>query len=235
MNKVLLIDADSLLWKNIEDLDTYKDRIDEIMSELVGLTEASHYKVFLEAPNTRSFRSLFHKDYKGNRVSKKPDNFREIRDYIIEVYNPYLSYLEETDDSIVSTHKYISDNYPLTSVVIATPDKDFKTKEVSIFDTYHGRYGELYDISKDEAEYNFYFQMLVGDSADNVKGCKGVGKKGAEKILDKSSNYFVSTYRAYVKAFGDVSRTEWRKNKILLTLRDDVRPCVELDKAEFDG
>jgi 5'-3' exonuclease len=36
--------------------------------------------------------------------------------------------------------------------------------------------------------YNFYHQMLVGDTIDNVVGVTGVGKKNAERILKGATN-----------------------------------------------
>ena len=40
-----------------------------------------------------------------------------------------------------------------------------------------------YLISPNDAIRFFYYQMLVGDTADNVKGVKGIGPKKAERIL----------------------------------------------------
>jgi 5'-3' exonuclease len=30
----------------------------------------------------------------------------------------------------------------------------------------------------------FYYQLLVGDSADNIKGCKGIGKVKANRAIE---------------------------------------------------
>lgn len=234
MERVVLLDFDSICYKAMEDLDTYKDRVDEIISQIVEETSATHYKVFLEAPGSKSFRKLLNHKYKANRKGKPlPINFKDIKDYIIESYNPYLSYLEETDDSIISTLKYLNNEYPLTEVIIAANDKDYKTKELVYYDLYYGRFGEIVDISKKEANYNFWIQMLVGDSTDNVSGVRGIGKKGAERILKSSKNYFISTYRAYYSKYGVEAREEFKENYLMLNLRDDTRPCTEFDKVEF--
>ena len=235
MERVVLIDADSLLYKSIEDLGEYKDRIDTIISDIITETDSSHYRVFLEAPKSKSFRKLLNTTYKKNRKGRPlPINFVEIKQYIMEEYNAYLSYLEETDDSVVSTHNYLKKEYPFTDVVIAANDKDYKTKEVTYYDLYHGRFGEISDISKDEAKYNFYKQMLMGDSADNVGGVKGIGSKTADNILKLSKNPFIITYRTYLTRFGSDARDKWNKNMNMLYLREDVRPCVEFSEVNYE-
>jgi len=39
-------------------------------------------------------------------------------------------------------------------------------------------------VSPRDALRFFYYQLLVGDSADNIKGAKGIGPKKAERILE---------------------------------------------------
>ena len=235
MKTVVLIDADSLLYKGIEDLGEYKDRIDTIISDIITETDSSHYRVFLEAPKSKSFRKLLNTTYKKNRKGRPlPINFVEIKQYIMEEYNAYLSYLEETDDSVVSTHNYLKKEYPFTDVVIAANDKDYRTKEVTYYDLFYRRFGEISDISKDEAKYNFYKQMLMGDSADNVGGVKGIGSKTADNILKLSKNPFIITYRTYLTRFGSDARDKWNKNMNMLYLREDVRPCVEFSEVNYE-
>jgi hypothetical protein len=55
---------------------------------------------------------------------------------------------------------------------------------------YHFKHKVIYNITEEEALYNFYEQMIIGDTADNVNYCKGYGKKYAEKYLgDCKSKY----------------------------------------------
>ena len=41
-----------------------------------------------------------------------------------------------------------------------------------------------YIISPFDGLYNFYYQLLVGDSTDGIPGARGIGKVKAEKILN---------------------------------------------------
>ena len=235
MDKVVLIDADSLLYKGLEDVNEYMDRIDDILSTIIHDTKSTHYKVFLESKSNNTFRKIVNRLYKANRVSKElPINFVEIKDYIIETYNPFLSVGVETDDSMVSTLKYIQQLYPLTDIVIAANDKDYLTFPITYYDLYHGRIGDIKVVSKDEAEYNFYKQLLMGDSVDNVKGIKGIGPKGASKVLDNSSNHFLSVCREYKNAYKGKWKDQIRLNYLMLKLRDDARPCKDFEKVEFN-
>ena len=78
------------------------------------------------------------------------------------------------------------------------------------------------------------YQSILGDSADNVPGVKGIGKVGAEKLL-KEYGSLDSIYEnlATIKGANQKKLIESRDNaymsKELVTLRDDV-----LDELDFD-
>jgi DNA polymerase-1 len=67
---------------------------------------------------------------------------------------------------------------PGVNCVIVSQDKDMKTIPGSVW---NGE--ELTTYSEDEADYHHMLQTLTGDTADGYKGCPGVGKVKAEKIL----------------------------------------------------
>jgi len=234
MDVVTLIDADGLLYKGIEDLDEYKDRIDEIITQIIVDTNATNYRVFLEAKGNITFRKVLNPSYKSNRSGKElPANLIEIKDYIIETYNPYLSVGVETDDSIISTWRYLKDNYPLTDVVVAANDKDYLTYPIDHYDLYHGRFGDTQSISVKEASLNFHKQLLTGDAVDNVKGIKGIGSKGADKILSLSTSYSLTVCREYKKAYKGKWKDQLKINYLMLKLLDKTRSCKSFDKVEF--
>lgn len=78
------------------------------------------------------------------------------------------------------------------------------------------------------------YQSILGDSADNVPGVKGIGKVGAEKLL-KEYGSLDNIYEnlATIKGANQKKLIESKDNaymsKKLVTLRDDV-----LDDLEFD-
>ncbi len=235
MEKICLIDADSFLFKGIEDILAYQDRIDDMISQIVQDTKSTHYRVFLESPGNYTFRKILFSDYKANRANKElPVNYLEIKNYIIETYNPLLSIGVETDDTIISTCKYLKDNYPLTDVIIAANDKDYQTFPITYYDTYYNRFGETKTISQEEANFNFWLQMAMGDGADGVKAIPNIGKVKATKLLKDSKNLFMSVYRQYHLVYGRKSREYFMKAYTLLKLKDDSKPCKSFDKAVFN-
>ena len=62
---------------------------------------------------------------------------------------------------------------------------------------YHYKHQEIIDISPYEALYNFYEQMIVGDSADNVNYCKGYGKAYAKKLFKDCKTHYQFTKKTY--------------------------------------
>ena len=62
---------------------------------------------------------------------------------------------------------------------------------------YHYKHKEILDISEDDALYNFYEQMIMGDSADNVNFFKGKGRKFAEKYFLECKTKYQYTRKLY--------------------------------------
>jgi 5'-3' exonuclease len=69
----------------------------------------------------------------------------------------------------------------------------------------------------------FYKQIIMGDGADNIKGAKGVGPKGAEKALD-GLNDEREMYDKCVDIYKSVGMTEEEviSNARLLWLRREI-------------
>jgi DNA polymerase-1 len=59
--------------------------------------------------------------------------------------------------------------------------------------------GESLNITKEEADKNFFIQALTGDATDGYKGLSGVGIKKAEAILG-ARPHWGAVEDAYVKA-----------------------------------
>jgi 5'-3' exonuclease len=54
---------------------------------------------------------------------------------------------------------------------------------------YNWRRKDLYETNKYASEFNFWKQMIVGDSTDNVQGIRGLGEKKATQILQQLEPY----------------------------------------------
>ena len=236
----LLFDIDSLLWQSgyckkeedpqgegyVRDVDTaiykFEEGIFRVFSELeetYGMP-VDKYKFFVGGYN--NFRKVVTTSYKCNRsLTTSPPTFEALKNHAIIHWNAYECNGVEADDVVAATWRQITelDFEGSNNVIVASIDKDYKQLPCLFFDYYHKRFN-LVQIQPNEASFNFYKQMLMGDSSDGIKGVKGVGKDKADKILGQTSEYgyFRRAYAEYVKRYGRKSREEWIINHMLLTL-----------------
>lgn len=250
---ILLIDADSIAYISclckkeedpegegfVRDIETAKTKFDEGIHRIFAALDEKYgrqvylYKVFIGGKN--NFRKVINPMYKHRRdTKKKPPLLGELQDYIYFQYDAHVSIGLETDDTVAATW------YDITStdfegeydVVIASLDKDYKQlPNLLFFDYYHTRF-ELTFVSEHEACKNFYMQMLMGDSADDVVGVKGMGVKGAEALLSDAATpmqMFIKAYRKYVEVYRAKAGREWVKNHTMLKLHlhNVVTPKLE--------
>lgn len=230
--KIVLIDSDSLCYIGGDDESVVLDKIDEAITNIINGASATHYVVFTEGLNNNSFRKKIVQSYKSGRVGRPlPDFYHTIKQYLISDWNGYGIQGYETDDVIISSWRKLTQEYPFSEVIIATMDKDYKTYPIMMFDTYFKRFGEMYNITDNEANYNFYLQMLQGDSSDSVSGAKGIGVKKGSDLLDKSSNYFITVCREYRRIYGGRWIKFFIKNKVQLRLLDNLRVDFNLNEV----
>jgi hypothetical protein len=107
------------------------------------------------------------------------------------------------------------------NVMIVSIDKDYKQFPCLMYN-YHYKHKEVLDISEDEALYNFYEQMIIGDTADNVNYFRGRGKKFAEKYLadcDTKYQYTKKMYELFKQEYKGKARQKYAECYHLLKLR----------------
>jgi 5'-3' exonuclease len=191
---ILLVDADSLIFascyspkreegmffEKIEDV-TYK--FDEVFQSIINeLTDQYNVTQVLVFNDGRAnFRKLITKKYKANRVpQKKPPLLEEIHKYVRDTYDSHCALGMETDDLVAIYWSKLIEVWGRDQVMIVSIDKDYLQFPALVY-RYHTK--ELCDLTKEEARYNFYEQMIVGDQTDNVNYFFGKGKKFAEKYF----------------------------------------------------
>lgn len=166
--------------------------------------------IFIVFSSSTNFRKGRYPDYKANRKQPKPKMYGTGVAYLRSHYICIDAIDEEADDRMVIEREK-------NGGILASSDKDFLTVPGQLYNIMKGTFT---DISKWDASYNFYTQVLVGDRADNVQGCKGIGPKKAAKILDNGGgdrDFYVLTRKAY-EAAGQ-SYDEMDKAGFLLHLR----------------
>lgn len=193
------------------------------------------YQMYLSGSSAENYRHEFaiSHPYKGNRKSDKPKWYHELRKYVMDEYDCDMSTNNEADDtvSIAFTTEYkaflkLADTTAPQPCVVSV-DKDF--------DQLRGiRYDFIKEVevvkSRREGDLNLYRQVMEGDTADNIKGIFGVGKKKATALL-KDCQTPREMYDVCVAAWIDkyecpeedaVKRVEENLNLLFLQREKDV-------------
>ena len=237
---ILLVDADSLAWSSCfkrkenpddnpfyENIDEVTLKFDEVLMSIVNKLEefypVEEVRVFNNSKG--NFRKQISKTYKANRKPIDiPPLLNEVHRFIGKEYNGQSGYGYETDDLVASTWYKLSQEVGRDNVMIVSIDKDYKQFPCLMYD-YNYRKQIVYDINERDAMYNFYEQMIVGDTADNVNFCKGYGQKYAQKLLGDAQTHYQFSKRVY-NLFKEIHKQKARMKYIecytLLKLKTDV-------------
>jgi len=202
MKKLYLVDVSSMFFRAyyaVRPLSTTKgvpvNAVFGFLSMTVKLLKdvKPDYIAFCFDRPEPSFRKEIYDDYKANR-SEMPD------DLVPQI--PYIKQLSEAlgipmferagfeADDLIGTLAHYGQTHKM-QVVIVSGDKDFCqliNKNVTMYDT-------MKDLVTDEAKVlekygipaeNFIdYLALCGDSSDNIPGVKGIGPKGAQKLIEQ--------------------------------------------------
>lgn len=134
-------------------------------------------QLFLSPTDDSNFRVKLAKTkpYKGNRTTlDKPEFYVELREYLVKEYGAIIAHGEEADDAVVRfglEHKS----------VICSNDKDVLYTAPGVKFNYDT--GDMFKVSVQQAWYNYFVQVLTGDTGDNVPGCKRIGALTAPKLI----------------------------------------------------
>lgn len=230
-------------------LDLLDKKIENICYE-VGATEPP--LIFLsdneyiarreKRPYVKGFRYEVAKTrpYKGNRINPKPYHFYNILAYIMGAYDYVVSSGGlEADDEICFEQYQNEDKY---DTIICSRDKDVRIcpgwhyswecgKQRAIGPTYTDSLGWLE--KKEGGEilgYGlsfFYYQMLVGDTADYIPGLPGFGKAKAWELLHEVKDAIKMkeiVVESYKEVMGEKANEYYKEQANLLWMRFKKRP-----------
>lgn len=165
-------------------------RVEEMIDKTLAETGADEFSIFLSGDN--NFRYEIYPEYKANRTQPKPQYLREVKDYLIQKYKAEVSDGCEADD-LLGIAQCANEN-----TIICSIDKDLRmipgmhySFEIRGRITRGPRTGEewikpmeICNVKPIEGLRAFYYQLLVGDSTDNIKGAPGIGPVKAAAILE---------------------------------------------------
>lgn len=259
-NRLFLLDAYALIYRsyyafiknpridskgrNTSAVFGFVNTLEEVLRE----ENPSHIAVAFD-PEGPTFR---HKEFEGYKAQRDatPEDIKlsvPIIKKIIEAYNiPILEVPGYEADDVIGTIAKRADKERF-DVYMMTPDKDFaQLTETHIF-IYKPKYGSNgYDVLNDKKVMEKYAlshpeQMidllgLMGDSADNIPGCPGVGEKTAIKLLHQFGsieNLFENNdqLKGALKNKIEENRDQILFSKFLATIKTDVP--IEVRENDF--
>ena len=232
---ILLIDADSLIfascyrpkeeeemfYDNLEDIIfKFDESFQRIVNDLSDIYDVSKVMIFNDSRG--NFRKLITPKYKANRKDQvRPPLLGDIHNYVKKTYNGISGCGVETDDVVAKYWKEYSDKFGRDSVMIVSIDKDYLQFPALVY-----RYNrkEVVDLSQFDALKNFYYQMIVGDTADNVNYFKGKGLKFADKWFadcDTPYSFRRKMYELFKEQYKGKARQRYSECYNLLKLRTE--------------
>lgn len=203
------------------------------------------YMVFCQDRKEPSFRKDLDPNYKANRTEMPEDLGKQIP-YIHELTGalgiPQMSKeLYEADDVIGSLAKW--GEAQGMEVVIVSGDKDFAqliNENISMYDPMKKKTYNPLEVEKKwevKAEQFIDYLSIVGDASDNIPGVKGIGPKGAVKLL-KEFNDLESVYENLESQKGAALKklTESKEaaflSKKLVTIVTDLDLAKDLEEVK---
>lgn len=216
--------------------------------ELIEREQPTHIAVAFDPPGG-TFRNRMFAEYKANR-SETPqlviDALQPLTDICHALNIPTLMVMDYEADDVVGTvaKRFQSDD---SLIYMVTPDKDYgQLVDKNIFQLKPGKSGgedeiidykgicEKYGIK--EPKQVIEILTLCGDSSDNVPGVRGVGEKGARKLIGQFgsveniySNLGLLTERQ--KAMFEEAKPHIELSHRLVTI--DTGVPVEISKEEM--
>lgn len=176
--------------------------VDNIMYSILDRFETRDYKAYLTGKNNFRYEVATLQPYKGTRdKSKRPPHYKNIREYLTETWGAEVTQGCEADDVIGEQQG--------EGTVICSVDKDFRTIPGNFF---HIATGNLEYITEEEAKLNFWVQMLIGDTSDNIPGIKNPAKahhKNPPNFTDGTAResmiapYHQTVLELYRKQYGE--------------------------------
>ena len=198
MEKVALIDADSLLYYEMgkPTLEEAMESIDIRIEQILNFAGTTKYRGFLTLGKCFRYDIAKTKPYKYNRKggTPKPPIFYALKEYVQQKWGFYAVKGLEADDLVAI--------YQDENTVICSPDKDVLKQLAGK----HFNYGKMEFVTTSHNDaYNFLcMQVLMGDSTDGIPGIPKVGPKTAEKWIEEvgeNNDKLTMALKKYIEKF----------------------------------
>lgn len=207
--RIALIDADSVLYATAlgaemriggsdpdaegtyirtKSLNTCYQEVVDKLDALVGDVDAEDAIVALTT--TRCFRYDLLATYKANReFTHRPEVLGELQ-AMVQEKRPFGVLAVrglEADDVVAISSGALQESSRVREPVVISPDKDLLSVPGLVYSPLNASAG-IVEVTPEEADTAHLYQTLVGDAVDNYKGCPGIGKVKARKVLERCAH-----------------------------------------------
>jgi len=194
----LLIDADSIVYKACFNVVTVDEAFEKFNSKLNYIKDdlwSDELHIYLKG--VENFRSVDFPLYKANRPKADPASIvPELYAMLEEEEVGIQSDGCEADDLVRSAAHECRHNED--DFIVVAIDKDLFCDP---FNYYNPDKSEQFSLTQKEADFNYYSQLLTGDSTDNIKGLHRVGPKTAAKLLSSTNEWRDLVIKEYKERF----------------------------------
>lgn len=163
------------IYSQVYNVDKGLEYLKNQLDEMYKVTSAEDY-IFVIG-SSENFRKVINPKYKSNRKQQPHPMLRKMIELVSENFNTtYLPYLEADD-----TCRIIYEEDKFNNIIVSI-DKDLRTFFCRLYNPDKPNKG-IENISVANAQFNFFKQLIMGDSCDGYGGIKGFGEKTTEKWL----------------------------------------------------
>lgn len=159
----------------------------DLLDRIIRAT-SPNYEYHIVLSGEGNFRKKINPEYKANRKDQIPPRWlQETRQYLIEEWKAEVTHGIEADDRLGILQ--VDD-----TSIICTLDKDLRQvpgwhysweiQGTSSTGNPWVRPEERLFVSPQEGLFNFYWQLIMGDDADNIFGFDGKARKKVPKFLE---------------------------------------------------
>ena len=201
-------------------------------------------------PAGPTFRHEAYEQYKAQR-EETPEVIRLsvpiIKDIIRAYRIPILEVSGYEADDVIGTLATEAGRQGITTYMM-TPDKDYGQLVSDNVFMYRPKYGdkefEVMGIAEVKAKFDIQSPAqvidmlgLMGDTADNIPGCPGVGEKTAQKLIAQFGSIeslleHTDQLKGAIKTKVETNREQILFSKFLATIKTDVPISLDMDRLK---
>lgn len=219
------------------------------LHEVISKEQPTHLGVAFD-PSGPTFRNEAFQEYKAQR-EETPEDIRRsvpvIKQVLQAMHIPVLEVPGFEADDVVGTLATQASAEGIDTFML-TPDKDYGQLvggSVRMFRPRHGGGYEVLDSEGIKQKYGISSPTqvidllgLMGDAADNIPGCPGVGEKTAVKLINQFGsieNLLSSTQelKGALKKKVEENAEKIKFSKFLATIRTDVPITLNLEELQL--